>query len=175
MKGLSAWCLVHNLVVENVDVNSHLKQGHFPLSVRVQMALNGPLLWMSKKKINCIKRLIMTQTNHKITVEDIERIMKDLVRYEPPKQRHFHIMTGTKGMQMIDRALKIEVIIRNLNCAIEKGFIKEDEGERLKEMIHSPDEENLIVAESIYFNLIEQRDTNLKQISCGKHVQYVKV
>jgi hypothetical protein len=74
------------------------------------------------------------------TVEEIFGGMHDI------QERTVHMYTGTYGMDMVYQTMAINNAIDYLEWAIENNKIDKQIGERLIEMLSSPDKENANLA-----------------------------
>jgi hypothetical protein len=70
------------------------------------------------------------------TVEEIFGNMHDM------QERNVHMYTGAYGMEMVSHAMAVANAIDYLTWAIENDKINKQTGERLIEMLISPDHDN---------------------------------
>jgi hypothetical protein len=74
------------------------------------------------------------------TVEEIFGNMHDI------QERTVHMHTGVHGMEMISHAMAVSNATDYLEWAIENNKIEKQTGERLIEMLNSPDHDNANLA-----------------------------
>lgn len=88
-----------------------------------------------------------------LSSEDLLDAMKQLMEKASPKKTAFVVMTGTRGMEMFNLELR-RSHLRGLVTELRRADkITREEETTLDQMIDSPDNENLTVAEVI----IEQK------------------
>lgn len=89
----------------------------------------------------------------KLTRETILDYMKELAQEAKEHPRDFYMMTGREGHKRFEEAtqrqVRIDFALRRLVTARSIGGLTKEEVDTIRSMIHSPDQENLVVAEYI--------------------------
>ena len=91
--------------------------------------------------------------SNSLTKQHILDFMNELSIDAQAQARQFYVMTGAHGQQMINdamqRQVRVDNALRKLVTARSMKVITKEEANTIREMIHSPDLENLTVAECV--------------------------
>ncbi len=100
-----------------------------------------------------------------LNLEDFRVMLSEFSKLERRDEREFYVHTGQRGMEMFNDAMIIEARVkpaRSLcNKLLTENKITQDEYKSLREMIESPDRENLTLAETV----LEQLNNEQRRIS----------
>lgn len=87
------------------------------------------------------------------TVDQLKESIQDFYDRSPEPARDFVVMTGQGGMEMINRQIQITVAEEELVYLLKLKMVTKEEAINISAMIHSPDRENFVVAQSIMTQL----------------------
>ncbi len=93
---------------------------------------------------------MIQSTFNKLTVTYFENFIEEM---NLTSKRRFHVWTGEGGKKAIDDAVKKEYLTGQINDLYKQKKISKEDMKQYNSMLSSPDEDNLILLDTILENI----------------------